>query len=271
MAGGPASRRSNPWARAVGRAHGVHVARPRRREWRIQAMLQPAIGPISTAPKGANSQNAVGRFTGARSWSGMVGSANGLIWRLRASDGRMRRRRAGPGGRRPLGVRLRLADVAAGVRLSRPAGGAAPWPASGFLHLFGSPPRHLSASRPGAGPGAPAVPVRGRRLSGGSRRHWPETYAYLREREQPTETYFESTAPRCSLAGGERRRRRWSSCPISTISAMGGRPRRWTPRPGWLIAGANRAVRAATSTICATWSCTCARRASVDRTAWSGC
>jgi cation transport protein ChaC len=24
---------------------------------------------------------------------------------------------------------------------------------------------------------------------------WPETYAYLREREQPTETYFESWAP----------------------------------------------------------------------------
>jgi cation transport protein ChaC len=31
---------------------------------------------------------------------------------------------------------------------------------------------------------------------------WPETYAYLREREQPTETYFESWAP-VRLEGGE--------------------------------------------------------------------
>jgi len=31
---------------------------------------------------------------------------------------------------------------------------------------------------------------------------WPETYAYLREREQPTETYFESWAP-VRLADGE--------------------------------------------------------------------
>jgi cation transport protein ChaC len=32
---------------------------------------------------------------------------------------------------------------------------------------------------------------------------WPATYAYLREREQPTETYFESWAP-VRLAGGDR-------------------------------------------------------------------
>ena len=31
---------------------------------------------------------------------------------------------------------------------------------------------------------------------------WPETYAYLREREQPTETYFEAWAP-VRLAGDE--------------------------------------------------------------------
>src|SRR5271167_3673308 len=33
--------------------------------------------------------------------------------------------------------------------------------------------------------------------------HWAETYAYLREREQPTETYFEAWAP-VRLAGGPR-------------------------------------------------------------------
>ncbi|HEX4179892.1 MAG TPA: gamma-glutamylcyclotransferase [Caulobacteraceae bacterium] len=32
---------------------------------------------------------------------------------------------------------------------------------------------------------------------------WPETYAYLREREQPTETYFEASAP-VRLADGRR-------------------------------------------------------------------
>jgi cation transport protein ChaC len=32
---------------------------------------------------------------------------------------------------------------------------------------------------------------------------WPEVYAYLREREQPTETYFEAWAP-VRLAGGAR-------------------------------------------------------------------
>ena len=36
-----------------------------------------------------------------------------------------------------------------------------------------------------------------------SARAWPRTYDYLREREQPTETYFESWAP-VRLASGER-------------------------------------------------------------------
>jgi hypothetical protein len=80
--------------------------------------------------------------------------------------------------------------VAARVPVHRAKNGRAPWATPGLLHLFGPPPGHLRASGPGAGPGAGRRGAR-RGLSGG-RPAWPEVYAYLREREQPTETYFEA-------------------------------------------------------------------------------
>ena len=69
---------------------------------------------------------------------------------------------------------------------------------------------------------APGGTVRGAayRVSGAE---WPEIYAYLREREQPTETYFE--AWRDVDLG-----RRWSSCPTATIHS-GRAICRWRPRP----------------------------------------
>jgi cation transport protein ChaC len=57
-------------------------------------------------------------------------------------------------------------------------------------------------ARPGLVLGlAPGGSVRGAayRVAGAA---WPDTYAYLREREQPTETYFEAWAP-LTLAGGD--------------------------------------------------------------------
>ena len=76
-----------------------------------------------------------------------------------------------PAGSRPLGVRLRVADVAAGVRLR---GGAARPPhrlPALLLHLLGASPRHGQASGHGAG-SRPRRRVRGHRLSrgGGERR-----------------------------------------------------------------------------------------------------
>jgi hypothetical protein len=93
--------------------------------------------------------------------------------------------------RRSLGVRIRIADVAARVPVHRPKNGRAPRPAAGLLHLFGPPSRHLRAAGPGAGPGARRFGARHGLSRGGQR--VGGVYAYLREREQPTETYFETS------------------------------------------------------------------------------
>ena len=64
------------------------------------------------------------------------------------------------------------------------------------VHHRGTP------ARPGLVLGlAPGGAVRGAayRVAAGD---WPDVYAYLREREQPTETYFEAWAP-VRLAGGD--------------------------------------------------------------------
>ena len=96
--------------------------------------------------------------------------------------------------RRPLGVRLRFADVAAGFSLRGARRGAAPGRASGALRLFLRPSRDARA----AGSGARPRPRRGlsrHRLPGALRKSARDTIAYLRAREQVTSVYRERIRP----------------------------------------------------------------------------
>ena len=114
-------------------------------------------------------------------------------------------------GRRPVGVRLRLADVASGFRFRRAGAGAADRSASGAVRLFVRASRHARASRTGAGLDRGGVPRVAFRVAAAAR---AATVAYLRAREQVTGVYLE-VIRRVELED-ERRRQVRALCSSST-------------------------------------------------------
>ena len=121
--------------------------------------------------------------------------------------------------RRPLGVRLRFADVASRLRLSRARAGAAHRLAPGAVRLFVRPSRHAGAA--------------GARARARSRRHVPrhrlprrrrgarQNVAYLRAREQVTTVYLE-TMRRIELK--RKRGGRCARCASSSTAATRNMP-----------------------------------------------
>ena len=97
---------------------------------------------------------------------------------------------------RPVGVRLRLADVAAGLRLR---GGAARAPhrlPALLLHLLGAPSRHAGAAGPGAG-ARPRRRLRGDRLPRGGGQARPRPRAICARASRSTASIARRMCP-CS-------------------------------------------------------------------------
>src|SRR6266851_1103627 len=105
-----------------------------------------------------------------------------------------------PRDRRPLGVRIWLADVAARLSVCRARRGEARRRASGALRLFLRPPRDARAAGSRARP-RPRWNLSRHRLS----RNRGDTIAYLRAREQVTSVYRECVRPIWLKRESERR------------------------------------------------------------------